>query len=166
MIFESKRLHFRPLLPEDLTVLSRDIWGNESTMRYCGNTIKSERIAEIIRYDRKQYAVHGNAVFAMIHDETLIGICGGKLDEDNPLHVELIIHISPSHQHRGYGKEALSAYIAWLKESKLATYIYATIHPGNQASLGMVQACGLVHNGFRQYADTGFVDEPYFEMSL
>jgi hypothetical protein len=30
----------------------------------------------------------------------------------------------------------------------------------------MMKKCGFTHNGFRQFEDTGFVDEPYFEMRL
>ena len=33
-------------------------------------------------------------------------------------------------------------------------------------SLNMTKKCGLVQCGFRQYEDTGFVDEPYFELIL
>ena len=53
-----------------------------------------------------------------------------------------------------------------LRAGKKATYIYASVHPDNQASLNMTKKCGLVQCGFRQYEDTGFVDEPYFELIL
>ena len=95
-----------------------------------------------------------------------MGICGGEPDEEDPLHVELIIHLAGEYQHQGYGTEALKAYIEWLRAGKKATYIYASVHPDNQPSLNMTKKCGLVQCGFRQYEDTGFVDEPYFELIL
>jgi RimJ/RimL family protein N-acetyltransferase len=96
----------------------------------------------------------------------LLGICGGNLDADDPFNVEIVIHLAKEYEHQGYGTEALKSYIAWLKYGKRATHIYASVHPDNQASLNMVKKCGFVQNGFVQYEDTGFVDEPYFELKL
>ena len=79
---------------------------------------------------------------------------------------QLKSHLAGEYQHQGYGTEALKAYVEWLRAGKKATYIYASVHPDNQASLNMTKKCGLVQCGFRQYEDTGFVDEPYFELIL
>lgn len=166
MIFESERLSFRLMEQGDTDELFNNIWGNNETMRFCGGAITKQRIPGIITYSHSQYNTYGNAVFAVIQNDRFLGICGGKLDEDDPLHVELIIHLAIEHQHQGYGTEALKAYVEWLKASKKATYIYASVHPDNLASLRMVKKCGLVQCGFRQYEDTGFVDEPYFELNL
>lgn len=166
MLFESKRLGFRLLEQDDLDELFDNVWGNRETMRFCGGEIAKKKIPEIIEYNLSQYYTYGNAIFAVIKNNRLLGICGGKPDEDNPLHVELIIHLAREYQHQGYGTEAVKAYIEWLKAGKKAVYIYASVHPDNQASLNMTKKCGLVQCGFRQYEDTGFVDEPYFELNL
>ncbi len=165
MIFESERLTFRLLEQEDMDGLF-NIWGNRETMRFCGGVVIKEKIPQIIEHNRHQYNTYGNAVFAVIKNDRLLGICGGKLDEDDPFHVEIILHLAKEYWHQGYGTEALKAYLAWLKAGKRATYVYASVHPDNQASINMVKKCGLVPCGFRQYEDTGFVDEPYFELDL
>ena len=165
MIFESERLIFRPMEQGDLDDLF-NVWGNIETMRFCGGAITKEQISQIIEHNCNQYNTYGNAVFAVIKNDKLLGICGGKLDEDDPFHVEVILHLAKEYQHLGYGTEALKAYIAWLKAGKRATSIYASVHPDNQASLSMAKKCGLVQCGFRQYEDTGFVNEPYFELNL
>lgn len=166
MIFESERLSFRLIELGDMEELFHNVWGNRETMRFCGGVISKEKIPQIIEYCRSQYDTYGNSIFAVVKNDKLLGICGGKLDEDDPLHVELVIHLAKEYQHQGYGTEALKAYVEWLKTSKKATYIYASVHPDNQASLNMAKKCSLAHSGFRQYEDTGFVDEPYFELAL
>ncbi len=166
MIFESERLSFRLIELGDMEELFHNVWGNRETMRFCGGVISKEKIPQIIEYCRSQYDTYGNSIFAVVKNDKLLGICGGKLDEDDPLHVELVIHLAKEYQHQGYGTEALKAYVEWLKTGKKATYIYASVHPDNQASLNMAKKCSLTHSGFRQYEDTGFVDEPYFELAL
>ena len=166
MIFESERLSFRLIELGDMEELFHNVWGNRETMRFCGGVISKEKIPQIIEYCRSQYDTYGNSIFAVVKNDKLLGICGGKLDEDDPLHVELVIHLAKEYQHQGYGTEALKAYVEWLKASKKATYIYASVHPDNQASLNMAKKCSLAQCGFRQYEDTGFVDEPYFELAL
>jgi RimJ/RimL family protein N-acetyltransferase len=163
---ESERLAFRLMQHTDTDALY-DIWGDADTMRFCGGAVKKERIKHIIEYDANSYNKYGNAVFALTDKRTgaLIGVCGGKPDED-PKSVEVIIHLNKSSQGRGYGTEAVAAYVAWLKETGKAAYVWACAHPGNAASINMLKKCGFAHNGFRQYEDTGFVDEPYFEMRL
>lgn len=165
MIFESERLTFRLIEPGDMDELF-NVWGDSETMRFCGGVILKNKIPQIIEHNRSQYNMYGNAVFAVVKNDKLIGICGGKIDEDDPFHVEIIIHLAKKYWHQGYATEALKAYIAWLKAGRRATYIYAAVHPDNQASLSMIKKCGLVQCGFRQYEDTGFVDEPYFELHL
>ena len=165
MIFESERLTFRLLEQEDMDGLFH-IWGDRETMRFCGGVVIKEKIPQIIEHNRRQYNTYGNAVFAVTKNDRLLGICGGKLDEDDPFHVEIILHLEKEYWHQGYGTEALKAYLAWLKAGKRATHVYASVHPDNQASINMVKKCGLVPCGFRQYEDTGFVDEPYFELDL
>ena len=165
MIFESERLSFRPIEQGDMDELF-NIWGNSDTMRFCGGAITEEKIPQIIEHSCSQYNTYGNSIFAVIQNNKFIGICGGKPDEDDPFHVEIIIHLAKEHQHQGYGTEAVKAYVEWLKASKRATCVYASVHPDNQASLNMAKKCGLVQCGFRQFEDTGFVDEPYFELNL
>lgn len=164
-IIESERLYFRLMEHKDEDALF-EIWGDSETMRYCGNTAKRERIPKIIEYDRNQYEKHGNSVFALVQktDNKLIGICGGKLDEDDVLCVEAILHLNKTAWGKGYGTEALKAYIAWLKAAKKASLVYASAHPDNNASLNMIRKCGFIQKGFKQYEDTGFIDEPYFEL--
>ena len=166
MIFESERLNFRLIELGDLEELYNNVWGNRETMHFCGGVISKERIPQIIEYCRSQYDTYGNSIFAVVKNDQLLGICGGNLDEDDPLHVELVIHLAKEYQHQGYGTEALKAYVEWLKTGKRATYIYASVHPDNQASRNMAKKCRLAQCGFRQYEDTGFVDEPYFELTL
>lgn len=166
MIFESEGLSFRLIEQGDLDELFNNVWGNSETMRFCGGAATKERISQIIEYDRSQYNTYGNTIFAVIENNKFLGICGGKLDENDPLQVELIIHLAKEYHHQGYGTKALKAYIEWLKAGKKAACICAIVHPDNKASLNMVKKCGLVQYGFRQYEDTGFVDEPYFELNL
>jgi ribosomal-protein-alanine N-acetyltransferase len=144
------------------------IWGDAETMRFCGGAAKRERIQKIIEYDRGQYELHGNTVFALVQkaDDKLIGICGGKLEDGDPARVEVIIHLAKEAWGKGYATEAVSAYIAWLRETKRALLIYASAHPDNSASIGMLRKCGFLQKGFKQFEDTGFVDEPYFELEL
>lgn len=166
-ILESERLAFRLMEPTDEGALFH-IWCDPETMRFCGGVVKRERIPKIIAYDRGQYEKYGNAVFAVVskENEALIGICGGKLDENDPFRVEVIIHLAKPAWGKGYATEAVKAYIDWLKQTGKAAYVWGSVHPDNIASQNMMKKCGFIHNGFVQYEDTGFVDEPYFELKL
>lgn len=165
-IIESERLCFRLMENGDEDALSA-IWCDSETMRFCGGAVKKERIPKIIEYDRAEYEKHGNAVFALIQktDNKFIGICGGKLEAD-PARVEVIIHLAKEAFGKGYATEAVSAYVSWLRETKKASLVYASAHPDNCASIGMLRKCGFIHKGFKQFEDTGFIDEPYFELEL
>ncbi len=166
-ILESDRLAFRLMEPTDEDALF-GIWCDPETMRFCGGAIKRERIPKIIAYDRGQYEKHGNAVFALALKKggTLVGICGGKLDDDDPLKVEVIIHLVKTAWGKGYATEAVKAYINWLKQTGKASYVFGSAHPQNAASQNMMKKCGFVHNGYVQYEDTGFANEPYFELEF
>jgi ribosomal-protein-alanine N-acetyltransferase len=131
MIFESERLNFRLLEKDDADELF-GIWGDCETMQFCGGPLEKVKIYQIIDYNLSQYNSYGNAVFAVIEIGKLIGICEGKLDEDNPFHVEVIIHIAKTCWHKGYAAEAVQAYIKWLKAGKKASYLYASAHPCNR----------------------------------
>ncbi len=63
-------------------------------MRFCGGVVIKEKIPQIIEHNRHQYNTYGNAVFAVTKIDRLLGICGGKLDEDDPFHVEIILHLA------------------------------------------------------------------------
>jgi [ribosomal protein S5]-alanine N-acetyltransferase len=166
-IFESERLVFRLMDKSDIEVLY-DIWGDPEAMRFCGGTGGKARIEEIIEYDRREHKKHGNAGFAIVLKDSgiLVGICGGKLDEKDPSRVEVIVHLNKNSWGKGYASEAVSSYISWLKTGKKASYVYASAHPENNASINMLKKCGFTQNGFVKYEDTGFVDEPYFEMFI
>jgi RimJ/RimL family protein N-acetyltransferase len=83
MIFESERLSFRLIEQGDLDDLFNNIWGNNETMRFCGGVISKEKISHIIEHNLSQYNTYGNAVFEVMKNDKLLGICGGKLDEDD-----------------------------------------------------------------------------------
>ena len=167
IITESKRLLFRLMEHDDEECL-QNIWCDLEVMRYCGGTVKPERIQKIISYDRTEYSKHGNAVFAVIEKAAsrLIGICGCKLDSEDPRRGELICHFVKDVWGKGYATEAVSTYITWLKYNDLMDFLYASAMPSNTASIRLVIRSGFTQNGFVQFEDTGFVDEPYFEMSL
>lgn len=166
-IFESGGLLFRLMEQSDTGVLY-GIWGDADTMRFCGGIVNEERIADIIKHNKESYNKYSNAVFAVVSKKNgaFIGVCGGKIDSDDPKAAEVIIHLDKAFHGKGYGTEAVAAYVAWLKENNKATYVYASAHPGNAASINMLKKCGFTRNGFRQYEDTDFVDEPFFEMRL
>ncbi len=166
-ILESERLCFRLAAPKDEDALY-EIWGDAETMRYCGGAVRTERISKIIEYDRCEYEMHGNAVFALFQkaDGRLIGICGGKLDEGDPSRVEVIIHLGKQAWGKGFATESVKAYLKWLKDNNKASLVYASAHPDNTASISMMKKCGFIQKGTRQYEDTGFVDEPYFEIDI
>lgn len=166
MLFRSKRLSFRLLEQGDLEELFNHVWGNAETMEYCGGAVTKEKISRIIEHSRSQYHTYGNTVFAVTKNGQLLGVCGGEPDGDDPASAELIVHLAIEYRQKGYGTEALQTYVKWLAEGKGAAFIYASAHPDNQASLNMIKKCGLISSGFRQYEDTGFVNEPYFELVL
>ncbi len=167
IIFESERLLFRLMEQTDLSALY-DMWGDAETLRYCGGTTRKERITKIIELDREYYALYGNTIFAVVEKSSgrLAGICGGQFDKQYPLHVEAILHLNKLFWGKGYGTEALRTYIRWLRDNKKARLVFASAHPDNAASVNMISKCGFIQKGYKQFEDTGFVDEPYFEMKL
>lgn len=158
---------FRLMEHSDLNALC-DIWGDAETMRYCGGTTSKEHITKIIEFNRKNYALYGNAIFAAVEKSSgrLAGLCGGQFDKQCPLHVEAILHLNKLFWGKGYGTEALRSYIRWLRDNEKARLVFASAHPDNAASINMISKCGFIQKGYKQFEDTGFVDEPYFELEL
>lgn len=167
IIFESERLLFRLMEQADLYALY-EMWGDADTMRYCGGATSIERIKKVIEFDREKYAQYGNTIFAIVEKSSarLAGICGGQFDKEDPLHVEAILHLSKLFWGKGYGTEALGAYVCWLRDNKKARLVFASAHPDNAASINMISKCGFIQKGYKQFEDTGFVDEPYFELEI
>jgi len=167
VIAESERLVLRLMEPGDVEDLKR-IWCDKETMQYCGSPVKEERVKEIIEEDRTAYEKYGYAVFgaALKKSGRLIGICGCKPDEKDPRRCELIYHFAKANWGKGYATEAALCLIAWAKRKGVADRLYASAMPQNTSSIKVLQKCGFIQKGFVQFEDTGFVDEPYFEMEL
>jgi RimJ/RimL family protein N-acetyltransferase len=166
-IVESERLYLRLLEPGDTAALMR-VWGDPEVMKYCGGAATEDRIRQIIQMDRGNYKKYGNTIFAVMEkaSDKLIGITGCKIEEDKPRQGELIAHFAKDAWGKGYATEIIKAYIEWNKEQDLLDYIFASVMPDNAISLNMARKAGFKQNGFVQFEDTGFVDEPFFEIFL
>jgi len=167
VIAESERIILRLMDAGDEAQL-KSVWCDPETMKYCGGAMQPERILEIIKRDRRVYAKCGNAVFAVVRkaDRKLIGIAGCKLDEENPRRGELIYHFAREAWGKGYATETVQAYLDWVRMHGRMDFVHASVMPENMASISVLKKCGFNQNGFVQFADTGFVDEPYFELKI
>jgi RimJ/RimL family protein N-acetyltransferase len=167
IVIETQRTLIRPMEPGDLEALIA-LWCDPEVMKYCGGPADPARIGEIIAYNSDNFERHGNAVFAVLRktDRKLVGIAGCKLDKGNTGRGEYICHLAKEIWGQGYAAEIARAYIAWVKERGNMDLIYASVMPDNTASIRLTQKCGFIQKGFVQFEDTGFVDEPYFELKL
>lgn len=166
-LIDSKRLELRLLEMEDVPALA-NIWCDPIVMRFCGGPAKQARLPEIIQASRKMFEQYGYAVLAVVRKEdgSLIGVAGCKEDGSDARKPELIYHFAQSSWGQGYAAEAVQAYISWIRENDLADTIHASVMPGNMPSVNVLIRSGFKQKGYVQFEDTGFVDEPYFELCL
>ena len=166
-IVATERLFLRPFVAEDTDALL-NIWGDGTVMRFCAGAATPDRIKSIVETDIDNFKQYGNSVFAVIEKETgnLVGITGCRIEPEKPREGELITHFAREVWEKGYASEINKAYIGWLKKNKILDYVYASVKPDNVNSIHMAQKIGFKQNGFVQYEDTGFADEPFFELYL
>lgn len=164
---ESNRLILRLMQAEDIDMLM-NIWGDPDVMRYCGGAMDSDQIQHAINRSQASYQELGYAVFAVIDKAAgmLIGITGCKAEKDDPRKAELIYHFAKSAWGHGFATEAVSAYIDWFRKKDIVDSIYASIMPENASSAAVLIKSGFKQNGYVRFEDTGFIDEPFFELCL
>jgi RimJ/RimL family protein N-acetyltransferase len=86
--------------------------------------------------------------FALVDRETgaALGSCGYKGPPDESGIVEIAYGVAPEHRGRGYAKEAAAALVAFAFRSG-ARLVRAHTLAGNDASHGVLKACGFKHLG-------------------
>lgn len=166
-ITESERLVLREFEESDETALL-NIWGSAEVMKHCGGAARMDIIRKVIRIDRENFQRVGYAVFAVVEKNSreLVGAVGCKPSAENPRRGELIYHFCVTAWGKGYGSEAVAAYLRWAEETKCMEYVFASALPENTASIRILEKSGFVQNGFVQFKDTGFVPEPFYELNL
>ncbi len=167
ILIDSGRLEFRLPDVDDIPMLE-NVWCDPTVMRFCSGPMDPERLGGIVQNIRSTFAHRGYAVLAVIRkeDNRLVGITGCKEDGPDPRNPELIYHFEQSVWGRGYATEAVQAYISWMKRNSLADAVHASVMPGNMPSINVLVKSGFVQKGFVRFEDTGFVEEPYFELEL
>jgi RimJ/RimL family protein N-acetyltransferase len=74
----------------------------------------------------------------------LIGDCGFRVSESEPLQAEVGIALAPEFQKRGYATEALRALLQYIFFLKLGKHrIFGSVDPSNFASIKLLQRVGM-----------------------
>ncbi len=147
---ETPHLLLRPWSPRDAGRLF-DIVQEENIFRYFPRTAPPPRawVDRYIDHHKKQWEEHGCGHWAVVSrfDEQVIGWTGLEylpdLDE-----VEVAYLLSKQARGHGYATEAAQAALRFGFESLHLPAIIGLVHPGNAASIRVLEKCGLI------YADT------------
>src|SRR5689334_260501 len=73
----------------------------------------------------------------------LIGDCGLRVPESDRSQVEIGIALNPAMQRRGYGTEALRAFMDYLFRNKGSKTIFATVDAANTRSAALMLRLGM-----------------------
>lgn len=147
--FETERLLFRELVPEDAAGMFA-LDSNPEVVRYVGGKpVESIDVSrEIIAIIRKQYQENGIGRWAVLLRETgeFIGWAGLKLEKNvNGFEefYDLGYRFREEFWGKGYGYEAAKAFVAFgFNEMKLPV-IYASVEIGNDGSDKILRKCGF-----------------------
>jgi RimJ/RimL family protein N-acetyltransferase len=73
----------------------------------------------------------------------LVGDLGTRFDAEDPRVVEVGFTISPAHQRRGYGTEAVVGALDHLFVSAGKHRVYGSVDPRNRASIALLEKVGM-----------------------
>lgn len=164
MIFESQRLYFREILPDDADAMF-EMDADPDVHRFLGQQpIENlEQAKADIRKIRQQYADHGVGRLAIVEKASrqFVGWGAFKLITENiyghqNFH-DLGYRFLKRHWGKGYATEAAKASIAYgFKELKLPV-IYAIADVDHRASRNVLEKCGFINEGVFEYDATPHV---------
>jgi RimJ/RimL family protein N-acetyltransferase len=125
------RLLLRPIELGDIPAISR-LWTDPVVRQYLGGPVAAEEVAR-----RDELCVGDRTLFSVVRsaDATVLGLVviepdSGHSQPSASDHTEVSYQFLPEHWGHGYGREAVSAVIAWAM---------ANINPAPQAVIAVTQ---------------------------
>lgn len=152
---ETKNLVLRKAKDSDLITIWKNVWIDHElakTMLWTPTETQEEAEERLVR--TKAYQAQNHAFFVCIKEtDEPIGF-GGVRETEPGVYDETGLCIARAYQHRGYGKELLSALIGLVFENLGGhAFTYGCFHE-NTASAALAKSCGFVYMntdmGFRQ----------------
>lgn len=155
-LLTTSRLTLREIVEADAENILR-IHGDAEHMRWFGSDPIRDlegatKLVAMFASWREEPVSGARWAMELRNQSGLIGTCG--LFRWNRSWRSCIIgyEIAPAHQGRGYVKEALGAIITWGFREVPLNRIEAQVHPGNAASLAVLQVLGFVQEGRQREA--------------
>jgi|HubBroStandDraft_1064217.scaffolds.fasta_scaffold310381_2 RimJ/RimL family protein N-acetyltransferase len=140
------RLVLRPIEPADVPVISR-LWTDPVVRRYLGGPVAADEVAR-----RDELCVGVPDLFSVVRssDEAVLGlvVIEPVSDHSEPSacgNTEVSYQFLPEYWGHGYGREAVSAAIAWALEniSPAPPVVIAVTQEANKNSLRLLEAIGM-----------------------
>ncbi|WP_247217591.1 GNAT family N-acetyltransferase [Synechococcus sp. C9] len=146
-ILETDRLVLRQLQSEDLDEFYK-ICGDPEIMRYVGDgqPLSREQTQRWIKKSQENYQKYGFGCSAVVakEDAYLIGYCGFVNPTTNG-EAEIIYGFKKQYWGQGLASEAVKAMLDFGLERCGLRRVIATIDPSNQASIRIVEKCGMTY---------------------
>jgi len=144
-MFETERLLARHLGADDLDAFA-ELCADREVMRFVGSgtTLPRSEVERRIGICQEKYAARGYGTSAVFEKATgrFVGYCGVVRAPGNDFD-ELVYVFHAAAWGRGYATEAGRAMIEYVFARSALNRIHATIHPGNRASVAVVEKLGF-----------------------
>jgi len=149
ILFESDRFYFREFHLEDAEALF-NLNADPDVVKYTGD-LPFESIEKarkfILNYDHYKNVGFGRWAVIKKHDDSFIGWCGLKHNEENE--VDLGFRFYKSEWNKGYATESAKACIVYAKEVLKMDHIIARAAIENKASIRVLEKLGFIFQGKR-----------------
>ncbi|GAA3106230.1 GNAT family N-acetyltransferase [Streptomyces rectiviolaceus] len=135
------RLVLRPIETGDVPVMAR-LWTDEAVRRHLGGPVDKETLRL-----REQHCVGAHGAFSVTLRTNGSVIGGVQLEPDSRLagRTEVSYQLLPEHWGFGYGREAVAAAVAWVREAATpeGAEVVAVTQEANTRSRRLLESIGM-----------------------
>jgi RimJ/RimL family protein N-acetyltransferase len=145
VFLSTDRLRLRPIEAADVPAISR-MWTDPAVRRYLGGPVQADRVAR-----REELCVGADNVFSVQRrsDGAIVGMISIEPAGNNHGQTEVSYQLLPEYWGNGYGREAVSAAVAWALEeiTPAPPVVIAVTQEANGRSRRLLESIGTKQAG-------------------
>ena len=157
-LFETPRLQVRHLHSGDFAELL-EVYGDRDAMRWVGDgePISEEEARRWLEITQNNYARYGYGMAALVERETgeLVGFCG-LVHPGGQSEAEIKYALKRRYWGAGLATEAVTAMLAYGRDTHSLSHVIATVAPDNLASHRVLLKSGMTQGELRPNDDGSF----------
>jgi [ribosomal protein S5]-alanine N-acetyltransferase len=142
-MLSSRRVVLRPVQTSDIDTLHQH-WNHRAVRRYLWDDrpLARKTVEAIVTQSEQDFRRAGYGLWLMEYDETPIGCCGLRLDDQQDL-VELLYSVDAAYWGQGLATEAARTVVVFAFETLGLEQLVASVDEPNIASIRVLEKVGM-----------------------